>query len=435
MDRNSATAPLTKHDRQVAAGKKKGHHPHKSKPAPKPQPKGPLAGLNLDYSKPLGPKDIRSYIDSAVKLRYGGETQHLNQTRKQMPAWFENYRTALETGRAATQGAYDSAITQQRGAADASVARDTAAGADPNAAAAQRSQSDAFANLLATQSLSAQNRFRDLTAISQGEQVQSNKSLADAFTALRGEKDAFRMNTLGDLIDRERHYGLERSAFGLDQLKAQLGAQTDQAKIQQDAREHRQDRRDRRRERAQDRADKFHDADADGVPDSQDPAPSTPGDLRPGQGKDGGLSPSERRQRRKEAAKVMSTLDDAIAAVTGAGDDPGFEGLTGSQLRTGLANAVRGGTYNPRLGADGKPLVDPNTGAPIFTGSKFGDSQILSAALDYFLNPDHHISGKNRKRLRTRGARKRDLRPYRPKSGKQSYNDAVNTSPGGDRNQ
>lgn len=413
MDYNSATAPLTKHDRQVVAGKRKPHH--KPKPAPAPKSPGPLAGLNLDYSQPLGRHDLKQYVNAAVRTRFGGETQHLNQANRQLPAWYENYRTALQQGMAQSNAAYGSAIDQQRAASTAAVQRDAAAGADPNAAAAQRQQSDAFANLLASQSLSAQNRFRDLTAISQGQQIQDAQRLRDAMTELRGQKDAFRVSTVGDLIDRERQYGLEQQAFGLDTFKAQADAANDAANRRQSAREHRQDRRDKRTDRATDLALKLHDADGDGVPDSQDPAPSTPGDVKPGSG---GLSPSERRQRRKEDSQTMAALNDAIHAVQAAGDDEGISGLSGKALRDAIGAAVRSGQYDPRLNAKGQPLIDPNSGAKVYTGSKVKDTDMLSAALDYFLTPDHHISKRNRKILRGRGAKKHSLRPYRPKPGR-----------------
>lgn len=374
------------------------------KPKPKLKP-----NLNqFDYSRPLKPDQVKGFVDAATKLRYGDQTQDLIRQRKQMPTWFQNYRDALNTGRAATEASYTAAIDQQHKSQDAAAVRDLQAGADPNAAAAQRAQSDAFAGLLASQSLSAQNRFRDLSAISGGEEIQAKQRMNDAFSALRAEKGAFRQQTLRDVIDSERKYGLEQAAFGLDTVKANQDYAIGRQKLRDQRRSDRLDRQDKQ----QTRADRLHDADGDGVPDSQDPAPSTPGDLRPNQipGKNG-LTPAEQRARQKRAADVMSALNNAIAAGRSAYDDPGIQQ---GDVRQNIISALTSGHYDPVFRKPGVQAVDPNTGIPIFSGQKVKDTEAINAALDVILNGGI-IDRPNRLALRRRGARKRDLAPYRPK--------------------
>lgn len=405
----------------------------------------PYAGLNLNYDSPMSVPDIKKYVESAIKLKYGAQEKSLGRTEKAIPGWYDQYRATLAKSGSGTVGSMNAAagsLVQPGGNVAA------AAPVDPNATVTSGSvQADnaGFANMLKTMAANETGRYGELGQISQGDQIQKQSKVRDALTQLQSDKGTFRVTTLRDVLDGERNYGLEKAAFNLNNQKTQAEIMLDAGinpvtgepvktpwkdrDMDHDGIPNGVDPRPKSRNNhpaspgsaptATETWDNS-DADGDGIPNSRDPDAKPPASSPT-------LTPAEKRARAKQASGVMDHLDSAVSI--GRQIMARYPNLRGARLRDAIGAAMLNGEY-------GHQRIDPLTGKPVpgtYSGKPL-DVVYASSALDYLLTKDHHISKRNRLKLRKHGARKIDMKPYRPHTTQstQDYNHAVNNGPGSD---
>jgi hypothetical protein len=414
----------------VSSAPQKTTHPHAPKKPKKPGKgsKAPASGdpyqtgLNFDYNSPLTAGLLKKYVNAAVKLKYGTEEKNLQNTQKQIPGWYASYKQDLSNALQGTQAAYGavgSALGQQAASApDTQLQGDAAA----------------YGNLVKTQGLMSSERYRELGNVAGQDQIVRMDKVRQALKDLQAEKGAYRVDQAHQAIDAERKYGLESAAFNLDQYQAQTGAANDAAKIESDAATSAAKIK-ADKQKANNAVNKWGFTNKEWT--SMDPGQrqtviKQQSEYGKGVGK-GGLSPSEVRARKKQSGQVESKLQDAIGFAASLKKQYEKQGLKGAKLRDAIGSALTNGQYI------GETKVDPLSGQKVTSyGGKPIDNIFASSALDYVLTGDHHVSGRNRARLRHQGLLRSSAKTYRPKGkrpSKQDYNSSVNGSPGSDRAQ
>lgn len=182
------------------------------------------------FSGPMSLADVLREGARADELRYGGVQSQLGLQQQQIPAWFQDYKDTLLTPQQ-VQAQYQPTIQQSE-----AVAQETAkplglegpAGEQDQLAAKAR---EALVNLGTAQLQNAQQAdttyFQGRQGVAQAAQIGAQTQNTQALTDLAGQRGAFRDQYVSDARDRERKYGLdlrhqaaEDKAFDLDVAEA-----------------------------------------------------------------------------------------------------------------------------------------------------------------------------------------------------------------------
>lgn len=224
-----------------------GHSGH-SKPKPHaPKPKTPNTGLTpsglpVDPSMPLTPQGIAALSNAAARLRYGSQIRESKQgiadsTQRQtnISGFYQTYLNRLGAARAASAAAYADAGQPIVNGAQAASGTPEAQAALSN----QQNLSGAFAKMIQGQGVNNTTRYDDMQSNASlaevGHHLEEDRNkvkLQQALAGLLGDRDAFRTDYRGQLIDKERQYGLDLRHQGAEETAVGVNADVDMAKIQ-----------------------------------------------------------------------------------------------------------------------------------------------------------------------------------------------------------
>ncbi len=279
-------------------GAPKSKAPAKPKTPAKPKP------APFDLAAPLTRQTFKAELKAATGLKFGPQERQLDAERRvsdqqiaNTGSWYDDYLAAAERARQSGQQGFQQAAGNIRSATGAATAQSNA----QNAQLSQQAQ-EAAAKLGATanpelDAIAARAvQSRQATGLAQAGLVDSLGASNNAYMADRGrigagaklsalqqeagnrrkiesaardvatEKGQFRAEFRTQAREKERTYGLERAAFGLDTLKAKLDAKDDAAsrrlarvKLREDRMRDRRDFAAGRDDEAFDRADTLAD--------------------------------------------------------------------------------------------------------------------------------------------------------------------------------
>lgn len=214
---------------------------------------------------PLEPKTLRKEVRSRTNLEYrplerklGGELRASNQRVRDVGNWWGEYLAQVAGLRADTTNAYANAATQTQGLIDQSSAIDTAntqrlnteeaasaalRGQAPSGEAAQREAaaqaqrnylSSAMGGANAARGANQYAYLTDKQRIGAGQSIASRReeqkrgiSIRQDQRELAKSRGDFAVKTRGDLRDKERDYLIQRRAFPLEKQKLANEASND----------------------------------------------------------------------------------------------------------------------------------------------------------------------------------------------------------------
>lgn len=346
----------------------------------------------------LGQAQIEA--DRATSLRYGGEEQELrneaelvNRQGRQIPAWFDQYRQQISGAQQASAAMAQPVIQQAQQVAQASGQSSTPPGTivnpdvaqrDAQAAASRQALGQSFATLLSGQQQANNQYFAGRNVVAgaaqlglQGENNMRARQAQQAKTRLAGEKGDYRATQLAQMRDKERQYGLERSAFGLkaeseknDVAIANQKAASDRAKDRRKRQADRRKYREDKRKFGVTRADKLAKERRDREQKEKDRAAKGGSSGSGG----GGFTPLQRREARSDLRKAIN-----LAASRPGQERKAYEALIREKdmdpvIARAAVNIVKyghaGSTTSQRLKEDygitapRRPRPKPNTSRP-----------------------------------------------------------------------
>lgn len=275
-----------------------GGKPKAAPKRPRPQP--------FDLTAPLTRQAFRAELRAAQGLQFGPQDRQIAAERRisdqqlvNTGSYYDDYLRMAEQAQQRGQAGYQQAAGNIRSATAAAgvqanaqnarlseqantAAAKLGAAANPEidalalrAAQARQAAGNAQAGLVDALGATNNAYMADRTRVGAGAKMQAlrdeqgnRRKVESAARDLAAEKGRFRVDFRRQAREGERRYALERSAFGLDQLKAQLSAQDAAADRRLDRAKLREDRMRDRRDFAADRDDEAFDR-SDRLADNQ----------------------------------------------------------------------------------------------------------------------------------------------------------------------
>lgn len=212
---------------------------------------------------PLTPAKLAQEAETAGNLKYGQALRDSEQMSANLPNWYDTWKSEVAKAEANTAAAWQQAAgattamqqslaagdTQRAAAADEAARKDAAlrgASVDPSLAAtsaqAQAARNQASSNfqaLLGTQGAAQRGYLQNRLASVEPQKMAALSRESRRRSDLSSERGDYVSQYLADSRERERRYGLEQAAFGLDQVKAAQDAAADRSTARQAARDYR----------------------------------------------------------------------------------------------------------------------------------------------------------------------------------------------------
>lgn len=196
-----------------------------------------------------GGKDLLRQADSLTAQEFDPQERALNQQQTNIPAWFQDYQNQISASAANLKNQFDA----QQGAAQARATNMATEAQTSNAALFDRLRADAekrgatldagvqeqaerarqnrqslantFTQGVGTQGLNTATNYAGKSDSAARGRLEALTRLAGQQRGLKQQRGQRRTELIGQLEEKERRYALERSAFGLDQAKAQADMQ------------------------------------------------------------------------------------------------------------------------------------------------------------------------------------------------------------------
>lgn len=256
---------------------------------------------------PLTPRTLRREEEAAARLKYQPLERELAQRQVNIPSWFDQYKADV----AARQQRMAEEATRIRAEVDARAAAQAPSSGSPEAqqaAEARRAQIQAFASNLGAQDVARGQYSTARQDVAEREKLAELLRARQQQTQLGQEKADFRLQYRTEARERERKYGLERQAFGLNVAKAETEARSKRSQARARRQQQRQQQaKEQRRQMEADR--KFRlDLRKYGLQEAKDRyqkrhglGPYKPPSSGRGGGKKGGKKPTQAEYKGRQA--------------------------------------------------------------------------------------------------------------------------------------